>query len=226
MITESTPRESIVLRLRPFVHHAMDLSDDTTSRASELDDSDLDEASEPALDLPEARRFDDFKTIGGFSSPVPQPAARHSADWIQDALSERQRTKAEAARWMHQSNWRSWTRAIVHAGQSWFVIALVGPSRPSLCSTKTDHTAGAAIGINAALISIITVWLADLKQGHCSAGWWLNQKFCCWEIEANGMVGSGSSELGCEDWIPWSQWGALSWFMYLLYAVRSFSCAD
>ena len=42
-----------------------------------------------------------------------------------------------------------------------------------------------------AVISIATEWASDLKQGYCSAGWWLNQKFCCWEVlESSGPGGS------------------------------------
>lgn len=78
---------------------------------------------------------------------------------------------------------------------------------------------GAAIGVNAALISIITAWLSDLKLGHCSAGWWLNQKFCCWEIERGGVVGSGGGEEGCQDWIIWSNWTGFRWLFYIIYAV-------
>lgn len=33
-----------------------------------------------------------------------------------------------------------------------------------------------------AIISIATEWASDLKTGYCRAGWWLNQKFCCWEM--------------------------------------------
>lgn len=33
-----------------------------------------------------------------------------------------------------------------------------------------------------AIISIATEWASDLKTGYCKAGWWLNQKFCCWEM--------------------------------------------
>jgi chloride channel 3/4/5 len=38
-----------------------------------------------------------------------------------------------------------------------------------------------------ALIAIVTDWLSDIKLGYCSSAWWLNQKFCCWEIEDEGM---------------------------------------
>lgn len=40
---------------------------------------------------------------------------------------------------------------------------------------------GVLIGFNMAVISIVTEWASDLKQGYCSTGWWLNKKFCCWE---------------------------------------------
>lgn len=70
---------------------------------------------------------------------------------------------------------------------------------------------GVCIGINAALISIITEWLSDIKMGYCSDGWWLNQQFCCWEIEGD--------EEACDSWHPWSTVGLGRWFIYVLFAV-------
>ncbi|KAL0073735.1 chloride channel [Phycomyces blakesleeanus] len=76
----------------------------------------------------------------------------------------------------------------------------------------------AAIGLNSALIAIVTDWLSDIKLGYCSEAWWLNQKFCCWEIEAR----DGS----CENWIHWSQalhMGpdvfVVKWIFYVFWAV-------
>ncbi|KAK0554713.1 glycerol ethanol, ferric requiring protein [Tilletia horrida] len=55
---------------------------------------------------------------------------------------------------------------------------------------------GVLIGINMAIISIATEWASDLKQGHCSAGWWLNQKFCCWELmDSAGQGGSSAPKV-------------------------------
>ncbi|KAK4050841.1 glycerol ethanol, ferric requiring protein [Microbotryomycetes sp. JL201] len=120
---------------------------------------------------------DDFRTI----------------DWIQDTLQERQRRIKDA-----QSNTRSIghsTKAMfwraVDTGQSWFVVSLVG----------------ACIGLNAAFMSIITVWLSDLKLGYCSQGWWLNRKFCCWEIGEE-----------CEDWRSWTRFAGIQWVMYVALA--------
>ncbi|KAI9321803.1 chloride channel [Dichotomocladium elegans] len=63
--------------------------------------------------------------------------------------------------------------------------------------TNLDPSSGAAVGLNSALIAIVTDWLSDIKLGYCSTAWWLNQKYCCWEIEAD--------DGGCEYWIHWSQ---------------------
>jgi chloride channel 3/4/5 len=75
------------------------------------------------------------------------------------------------------------------------------------------HLAGALIGINAAVISIITEWLSDIKMGYCSDGWWLNQQFCCWELD-------GDEDSGCDSWHLWSTVSLARWFIYVLFAVR------
>lgn len=95
---------------------------------------------------------------------------------------------------------------------------------------------GAAIGLNSALIAIVTDWLSDIKLGYCSTGWWLNQKFCCWEIEEHGkratLIGQrGSNDWnidgGCANWTTWSEAThlgdayAIKWFFYVLWAVSS-----
>ena len=53
---------------------------------------------------------------------------------------------------------------------------------------------GAAIGVNAAFLNIITEWLSDVKLGYCKTAFYLNESFCCWG-EDNGMV----KDTGC--WI-------------------------
>ncbi|GAA5897340.1 chloride channel protein [Sporobolomyces salmoneus] len=134
----------------------------------------------------ETKRYEDFTTT----------------DWVQDTLLERSRRKYEAenaTRTIGQSMsavmWR-----IIEGGMSWFVVSLVG----------------AAIGLQAALSSILTTWLSDLKLGYCSQGWYLNHKFCCWEIE---------EEL-CEDWKTWTSFSAIQWGVYVAFAALfAFSCA-
>jgi hypothetical protein len=77
----------------------------------------------------------------------------------------------------------------------------------------TRGGAGAGIGFNAAVISIVTEWLSDIKMGYCSDGWWLNQQFCCWELD-------GDEDSGCDSWHLWSTVSVARWFIYVLFAVR------
>lgn len=97
-------------------------------------------------------------------------------DWVQDATREQARRKLRQRRVMGQYNrgtpsWRFRLWESYDAAQGWIVVTLVG----------------AAIGFNAALLSIITEWLSDIKLGHCTSGFYLNEKFCCWG-EDSGML--------------------------------------
>ncbi|KAF8712293.1 chloride channel, partial [Rhizoctonia solani] len=143
-----------------------------------------------AEELEQLRRYKDFTTI----------------DWIQDSILERNR-RLRTSRDI-QSSLRDaqgginppWAKAqiqkLIATGQSWFVVSLVG----------------ACIGMNAALISIITEWLSDLKMGYCVDGWWLNQQFCCWEID-------GEEESACASWRPWSAYSPGRYLVYVLLAM-------
>ncbi|KAF8647110.1 hypothetical protein AX16_006942 [Volvariella volvacea WC 439] len=144
-------------------------------------------------ELERIRRYEDFTTI----------------DWIEDSVRERRR-RIENARTLYASRrgphgevtfssiWSQF-RKVVDAGQSWFVVTLVG-----VC-----------IGLNAAFISIVTEWLSDIKMGYCADGWWLNQQFCCWEIE-------GEEVDGCDSWRPWSTVTFARWMIFVAFAT-SFS---
>ncbi len=72
---------------------------------------------------------------------------------------------------------------------------------------------GIGIGANAALISIITAWLSDIKLGYCTTGWWLSQKFCCLELSDEGT--------GCEEWRSWGGIEPFRYIAYVLFAVGS-----
>lgn len=61
-------------------------------------------------------------------------------------------------------DWRYRLWASYDAAQGWVVVTLVG----------------AAIGLNAAVLSIVTEWLSDIKMGYCTTGFYLNESFCCW----------------------------------------------
>jgi len=91
-------------------------------------------------------------------------------------------------------------------------VSSVRPWSSLTCVSKVDLRIGICIGVNAALISIVTEWLSDLKMGYCYDGWWLNQQFCCWEIDTEGEA--------CDSWHDWSDFTAVRWMVYVIVAVR------
>ncbi|CAG8488915.1 10203_t:CDS:10 [Ambispora leptoticha] len=116
-------------------------------------------------------------------------------DWVQDAILERSRMNAlRTAAIENRTSWMIWLHLSYEAGQAWIVVFIVG----------------AIIGMNAAITDIITEWLSDIKLGYCKNSWWLNQKFCCWEIERE----DGS----CEEWENWSRFYIINWFFYIFFA--------
>lgn len=89
---------------------------------------------------------------------------------MQDAVHEQARRRAkrkDGSRFWDQEGTLGWRRKVSEsydAGQAWLVITIVG----------------AAIGLNAAFLNIVTEWLADIKLGYCTTGFYLNESFCCW----------------------------------------------
>ncbi|KAK1225649.1 glycerol ethanol, ferric requiring protein [Marasmius sp. AFHP31] len=147
-------------------------------------------------ELEQIRRYEDFTTI----------------DWIEDSIYERNRRIRNARQtgisgdfhlhdtrkrgFLNTLSWLGWQlKRAFESGQTWIVVSLVG-----IC-----------IGVDAALISIVTEWLSDIKMGYCSDGWWLNQQFCCWEIE-------GEETDACASWHPWSTVTPARYVIYVLFA--------
>src|SRR5690242_18297023 len=142
-----------------------------------------------ASEIAEIKRYEDFTTI----------------DWVQDAARESLRRKARRkARLAQPSTYTGrvflgrgrgkWRRKIAEAydaGQAWIVVTLVG----------------AAIGLNAAFLNIVTEWLSDIKLGHCSTAFYLNESFCCWGAEG-----------GCPEWKRWSGVWPINYVLYMLFA--------
>ena len=95
-----------------------------------------------AKEIDEIKRYEDFTTI----------------DWVQDAAREQQRRKArrqERAGFFEREGRLGWRRKAweaYDAGQGWIVVTLIG----------------AAIGLNAAFLNIVTEWLSDTKRGYCT----------------------------------------------------------
>ncbi|KAK3390370.1 chloride channel [Podospora didyma] len=120
-----------------------------------------------------------------------------SIHWVKDAAREQLRRKSRRKRnaglfdtgrfdWRHRL-WESYD-----AAQGWIVVTIIG----------------AAIGVNAAFINIVTEWLADIKLGHCTTGFYLNENFCCW-----------GEDNGCADWHRWTGFEPVNYLIYILYAI-------
>ncbi|KAI9741529.1 MAG: glycerol ethanol, ferric requiring protein [Claussenomyces sp. TS43310] len=66
---------------------------------------------------------------------------------------------------------------------------------------------GAAIGLNAGFLNIITEWLSDVKLGHCKTAFYLNENFCCW-----------GEDNGCNAWVSWTSLSPVNFIIYVLFA--------
>ena len=134
----------------------------------------------PAIseEISEIKRYEDFTTI----------------DWVQDAVYEQNSRRADwrtgGGFWNKEGvfGWRRKVYESYDAGQAWLVVTLVG----------------IAIGLNSAVLNIITEWLSDIKLGHCTSAFYLNEQFCCWgaeggtfyyDIDLRGILGDTDHEI-------------------------------
>ncbi|KAF2239921.1 hypothetical protein EV356DRAFT_477317 [Viridothelium virens] len=133
-------------------------------------------------EINEIKRYEDFTTI----------------DWVQDAAHEQLRRKArrqEKAGFFEREGGIGWRRKLwesYDAGQGWIVVSIIG----------------AAIGLNAAFLNIVTEWLSDIKLGYCTTAFYLNEQFCCW-----------GAEEGCEQWHRWSFLLPINYLLYILISI-------
>ncbi|KAK4995566.1 glycerol ethanol, ferric requiring protein [Elasticomyces elasticus] len=134
-----------------------------------------------AEEIAEIKRYEDFTTL----------------DWVQDAAREQLRRKArrqEKAGFFEREGGIGWRRRLwesYDAAQGWIVVSLIG----------------AAIGLNAAFLNIITEWLSDIKLGYCTTAFYLNESFCCW-----------GAEDGCPEWHRWSSLWPINYFLYIVFS--------
>lgn len=153
-------------------------------------------------EISEVKRYEDFTTI----------------DWIQDAVYEQSNRRAKrrggGGFWDQEGvfGWRRKMRESYDAGQAWLVVTLVG----------------IAIGVNSALLNIITEWLSDIKLGHCTTAFYLNEQFCCWGAEG-GMLQRilqhrtqpklTCISTGCPEWKHWTGFWPFNYVVYFFFAV-------
>ncbi|KAH7355011.1 chloride channel [Rhexocercosporidium sp. MPI-PUGE-AT-0058] len=132
-------------------------------------------------EIEKIKRYEDFTTI----------------DWVQDAAKEQLRRKVrrkETAGFFERGGHAGWRYKLgesYEAAQGWIVVTLIG----------------AAIGLNAAFLNIITEWLSDVKLGYCKTAFYLNESFCCW-----------GEDNGCDDWHRWSSLALVNYFLYIMFA--------
>ena len=132
-------------------------------------------------EIEEIKRYEDFTTI----------------DWVQDAAREQLRRRArkkENAGFFEREGHLGWRRKLTdsyEAGQAWIVVTLVG----------------AAIGLNAAFLNIITEWLSDVKLGYCSTAFYLNEDFCCWGTDT------------CDEWHRWTPLWPINYLLYIIFSI-------
>lgn len=133
--------------------------------------------------------------MGGWAARIKELTMM--IDWVQDAAREQQRRdqrRRENARFFSRGGragfrYKLWQA--YDAGQGWIVVTLIG----------------AAIGLNAAVLNIITEWLSDIKLGYCTTGFYLNESFCCW-----------GEEKGCDAWHKWTPIAPLNYIVYVTLA--------
>ncbi|KAJ5491907.1 Cystathionine beta-synthase core [Penicillium expansum] len=151
-------------------------------------DSDNQEAPAISEEISGIKRYEDFTTI----------------DWVQDAVYEQSRRRAKrrsGTGFWDQEGILGWRRKMYEsydAGQAWLVVTLVGM----------------AIGLNSAVLNIITEWLSDIKLGHCTTAFYLNESFCCW-----------GAENGCPEWKHWTSFWVLNYVFYFFGALLLSSIA-
>lgn len=93
------------------------------------------------------------------------------------------------------------------------------------------------VGFLTAVLAFLVVrseqWLFDLKEGHCTDGWWKARRFCCPALNdpMGGFPSTGDST--CETWQTWADllrrgrgseatmesW-AIQYASYIIIAVR------
>ncbi|RMZ70649.1 dynein heavy chain [Pyrenophora seminiperda CCB06] len=170
--------------------HASSLRRRTTGQNLSLnsDDSDPEAANVTHTDaaiveeIAEIKRYEDFTTIDWVQDAAREQLRRKARRRARDSIGVRKDRGGRVFLGRGRGKWRRKIAEAYDAGQAWIVVTLVG----------------AAIGLNAAFLNIVTEWLSDIKLGHCSTAFYLNENFCCWGAEG-----------GCPEWKRWTGFGLL-----------------
>ncbi|KAL1753840.1 chloride channel [Schizophyllum commune] len=98
-----------------------------------------------------------------------------SIDWFAEEALARARTQM-----LHsQQGIRGFLLPAMDAARMWFVVILTGVS----------------IGVAGAWLDVLVKWLADLREGRCTYGFFYNQPACCSGLDPGEL---------CTEWKSWS----------------------
>ncbi|KAI5795593.1 chloride channel [Geopyxis carbonaria] len=179
-MNELQPRQ---LRRPSSINSRLSFAISTHSAEAAQPHEDVQPAREHIEEIEEIRRYEDFTTI----------------DWVQDAARAQLQRRVDRrhkdgffSRGVAAGGWRRKLWDSYDAGQAWIVITIIG----------------IAIGLNASFLNIVTEWLSDIKLGHCTTAFYLNENFCCW-----------GAENGCNEWVHWSGNGPLNYLLYILFSI-------
>jgi len=150
-------------------------------------------------EIAEIKRYEDFSTIDWVQDAAREQLRRKARRRARDSIGVRRDGGGRVFLGRGRGKWRRKIAEAYDAGQAWIVVTLVG----------------AAIGLNAAFLNIVTEWLSDIKLGHCSTAFYLNENFCCWGAEG-----------GCAEWKRWTGFWLANYLLYILFAALfSFTAA-
>ncbi|KAI8055277.1 chloride channel [Syncephalis plumigaleata] len=140
----------------------------------------------------------DSASVGSPETLMPKRSDFATIDWIRDLARERQRKlQLLSIGGIRGMIWR-W----IDATQAWFLVSAVGLS------------AGLLVGA----LHVSAEWLSDIRLGYCKTGFYLNQRFCCWQLAANEP---------CTQWASWSSAMGITsettayWVAYAAYLIAA-----
>ncbi|KAI3642083.1 hypothetical protein MP228_011638 [Amoeboaphelidium protococcarum] len=96
-------------------------------------------------------------------------------DWIKDMTVSRQRHQSL----INRSGLMGWFFMLYDKSIGWILIIIIG----------------VLSGIASAWIDVVSEYLSDIKDGYCSDLWYLNQDFCCYEVDR--------ADAECTAWVEW-----------------------
>lgn len=105
-------------------------------------------------------------------------------DWVEDELINHKNAQKETIHTSLKIKLFSFIR-------NWLVLSLMG----------------IIIGLIAGSLNVITAWLASVRFGYCSQGFYLNESFCCYQ------------QGHCDSWHTWWPYETLNYFQYILISM-------